>query len=100
MEGAHSQFTATDGTVQNAVGSTANAARDAALASAAHDLPCAPASITIVSRDSDGLPIVFDGCSQRVTYRVDPYEFVAPGGNRSVFGRRYTVVARMAMPPR
>jgi hypothetical protein len=100
FQGTHRQFTATDGTVHDALGAMGDAARDAALSSAAHDLPCARASITVVSADSEGLPTVFDGCGQRVTYHIDPYEFVTPAGNRSVFGRRYTVVARIAIPPR
>ena len=99
LDGTHYQFTATDGTVRNAIGQMGDAARDAALSSAARDLPCPRASITIVSGDSEGLPTVFDGCGQRVTYHIDPYEFVTPAGNRSVFGRRYMVVARIAIPP-
>jgi hypothetical protein len=77
-----------------------DAAPEAAILSAAHDLPCSRASITIVSKEAIGVPTVLDGCGQRVTYHVDAYDFVTPAGNRSVFGYRFTVVSRMATPPR
>jgi hypothetical protein len=45
------------------------AADKAAIASAAHDLPCAQASIKVVGTGVNDFPNILDGCGQRVTYQ-------------------------------
>jgi hypothetical protein len=73
------------------VGHTDEPARKAAaLASAAHDLPCEPGSIVAVGND------VLEGCGQRVSYRVVDYAIApVPGRVQPVKGRRYTLVGRI-----
>ncbi len=69
------EYQATDGTSHGAwleeeTRSNNAAAREAALASAAHDLQCNPASLQVVGGDPSGFPNVVDGCGQRVTYQI------------------------------
>jgi len=69
-------FQATDGTLHGVRyhnAPSANAAGDdAAIASAAHDIPCDRASISVVW-ESAADEYVLEGCGQRVTYRTVYY---------------------------
>ncbi len=70
---------ATDGSVYTATASDAEAARapeKAAVASAAHDIPCPRASIRVVGRE----PMVVEGCGQRLTYKEEEHESRAAAG--------------------
>jgi hypothetical protein len=66
-------YVANDGVVISANAVT-NGRSEAALASAAHDIPCARGSVADISHDDfSGFHdlYVVEGCGQRVTYKVD-----------------------------
>ena len=79
---------------------TADPSYEAAVASAAHDLPCDRASILVVQRASFGVsphevqvvPIALDGCGYRVTYQV---VHSTETGERAA---RYMLASREAVP--
>ncbi len=101
------EYEATDGTSHGAwqeeeAASNNAMAREAAIASAAHDLPCDRASIQIVGGDPNGFANVVEGCGQRVTYQIAD---VAPEATATptdaVKKRKYVVLTRSALaaPP-
>jgi hypothetical protein len=83
-------FESTDGSAHPAWRDKPDKASNlAALASAAHDLPCEPSSIRLLAST------VLEGCGQRVVYRVVDYEpAVPPGRVRQALGRRYLMLER------
>jgi hypothetical protein len=87
-------YGATDGTVHETVWeSTADPQRAAAIASAAHDLPCPSASIAVI--DS----LTLEGCGQRITYRQLEQGYTTPPGHyRITGGYRYILVGRIPIP--
>ncbi len=69
------EYEATDGTSHGAwfsdeIQSKFASAVEAALASAAHDLPCDRASLKVIGTDAHGFGNVVDGCGQRITYQI------------------------------
>lgn len=96
----HIEYEATDGTTHAAwsdeVATTSGAlAREAAMASAAHDLPCDRASLQVFSSDQRGLPNVVDGCGQRVTYQIaDVGDESHPGASGK---HKFVVIARSSL---
>jgi hypothetical protein len=92
-----SAYEATDGSIHEAWGDAAQ--RDAAIASAIHDLPCQRASIVAIDE------LTLEGCGQRVTYRTAAQEIpwlgavswlaTPPGHPRITAGSRYTLVGRI-----
>ena len=91
---------ATDGSVFTATSADAEAARvpeKAAIASAAHDIPCARASLRVVGHE----PTVVDGCGQRITYKEEEHALVPPPGytvDADIKGYRDVMVSRVALP--
>jgi hypothetical protein len=94
-------FEATDGTSRD--GSEEEEAnhglsREAALASAAHDLPCDRASIQVVGADPNGFANVLEGCGQRVTYQIaDVAEPPSATPSEPVKKHKYVVIHRAAV---
>ncbi len=90
-------FEATDGTVHRAWPRKRDeASRNAAIASAAHDLPCEPAAIAVVGsswEDGSSVANVLEGCGQRVTYELVAHRLAVA---RGVDAYRYTLVSRLA----
>ncbi len=95
-------YQATDGTLHEGWGSVGDrvvgpldpeveaARREAAVASAAHDIPCDRAALTAV--DSE----IVEGCGQRVTYRTVPEVIATPPGHFQIKeGYRFTLVGRI-----
>ena len=71
----------------------AGAPEKAALASAAHDIPCARASLQVVGRE----PMVIDGCGQRLMYREEEHDLVPPPGytlDGDIKGYREVLISR------
>jgi hypothetical protein len=69
------------------------AQREAAIASAVHDIPCDPASTAALDGE------MVEGCGQRVTYRtVAEVIPTSPGHFVIREGYRYTLVGRVAIP--
>jgi len=69
--------------------------KEAAIASAAHDLPCDPASVVAVGKTNT----LLEGCGQRVTYQLVGYDIAPPAGHvPQEKGRRYTLVGRIPIP--
>jgi hypothetical protein len=85
-------YEATDGSIHEAWGDAAQGG--AAIASAAHDLPCERASIVAIDN------LTLEGCGQRVTYKsVDRFVATTPPGRfRITTSRRYTLVGRVPLP--
>jgi hypothetical protein len=82
------QYQATDGSLHESMEGDNTAQREAAIASAAHDLPCAPASV--VADGELGLGgTTLEGCGQRVTYKVV---------DDSGVGVSYVLIGRVAIP--
>ncbi|MFI5297510.1 MAG: hypothetical protein ACHREM_05375 [Polyangiales bacterium] len=68
----------------------ADARRQALTASAAHDIPCDPASVSMI----DG--VTAEGCGQRVSYRmVDEVMPTAPGHLQITEGHRFVLIGRV-----
>ncbi|HEX8791480.1 MAG TPA: hypothetical protein VF765_11060 [Polyangiaceae bacterium] len=101
------EYEATDGTSHGAwleeeVASNNSMARDAALASAAHDLPCDRASIQVVGADPNGFANIVEGCGQRVTYQIaDVAGEPTASPSEPVKKHKYVVLTRtpLAAPP-
>jgi hypothetical protein len=92
---------ATDESIHEAWGSEdwGPISRDAAIASAAHDLPCDRAAITVVGSDR-GTANVLEGCGQRINYQVTDHDLATPTGHfRITRGFRFTLVGRTPIPP-
>jgi hypothetical protein len=90
-ERARFAFQATDGSVHEAWDWTSEersaAAREAATASAVHDLPCGRASIVAVDE------LTVEGCGQRITYRQVARDIATPPGHFGINnGSQYTLV--------
>ncbi len=98
-------YRATDGTVHEGWESPSSryegqvplevqrAQREAAVSSAAHDIPCDPASTAALDGE------MVEGCGQRVTYRtVAEVIPTTPGHFVIKEGYRYTLVGRVAIP--
>jgi hypothetical protein len=85
-------YQATDGSLHEAWEGDGTAQRDAAIASAVRDLPCAQSSVVVVDN------LTLEGCGQRVTYRAvaNPREASTRPGHAPGF--RYVVVDRVAIP--
>lgn len=96
------EYEATDGTshgawLQQEASSNNATAREAAVASAAHDLSCAPGSLQVVASDQNGFPNVVDGCGQRVTYQVaDAAEQPTATPSEPVKKHKYVVLSRQS----
>jgi hypothetical protein len=94
------EYEATDGTSHGAwlnedPNANTSMSREAAIASAAHDLPCDRASVRIAGGDPSGLANVIEGCGQRVTYQiVDVADQPAAGPSEPVKKHKYVVVRR------
>jgi hypothetical protein len=101
------EYEATDGTSHGAwlnEDSNANTtmSREAAIASAAHDLPCDRASVQVVANDPNGLANIIEGCGQRVTYQVvDAAEQPTETPSGPVKKHKYALIRRLpfATPP-
>ncbi len=105
------EFEATDGSAHGAwledeTRSNGATSREAAIASAAHDLPCDRGSLQVVGSDQRGFANVVDGCGQRVTYQVvDVAEQTASsqpgpaGKHKYVVATRTSLSAPAAPPP-
>ena len=97
------EYEATDGTKHSAwfgdeITSKDAMARETALASAAHDIPCDRASLKIMGDDVHGFANIVDGCGQRITYQiteVGDQPATTPIG--PVRGHKYIVVNRMPL---
>jgi hypothetical protein len=91
---------ATDGSVAMAMQGdpdAASATDRAAIASAAHDLPCPRASIRVVARG----PTVVEGCGQQITYQEEEHDLTPPPGyevDGDIKGYRDVMVSRAAAP--
>jgi hypothetical protein len=99
-----SSYEATDGSRQQAwADADGDAAKEAAVLSASHDIPCGRASVVVVGRgtgDSDFIDGLLEGCGQRVTYKLVDYDGAPSGGGVGpVKGHRYTLVGRTPIPP-
>jgi hypothetical protein len=98
------EYEATDGTTHGAslaeeTSSNGAMSREAATASAAHDLPCDRASVHIVGNDAHGFANVLDGCGQRVTYQIADVGDQATGGHAGpVRKHKYVVLTRQTFP--
>lgn len=93
---------ATDGSRQetwDGVDEDAAASKEAAFASAVHDLPCDRASVVVVAKDSGGRPSLLEGCQQRVTYQVVDDVSAARGRGQHVTRQKYVLVARVSISP-
>ncbi len=92
-------YVASDGTQKIAWSGEGRLVYETAIASAAHDLPCAPSSITEVDE------LTLEGCGQRVTYRAVPLELYRVSTDSNDFrvtdAYRYLLVARVPLksPP-
>jgi hypothetical protein len=94
-------YEATDGSrhpasLMDEVPSGFAAAKEAAVASAAHDLRCAPASVVVMGGDSEPASIL-EGCGARLTYNLVDVP-TAPGRVRQVAAKRYVLTGRLAIP--
>jgi hypothetical protein len=94
---------ATTGEVFHAQGSVSEEeapARKAAIASAAHDIPCAAASVTIAQMPQrehlqyGGREVVADGCGSRITY-LESCDGVADGYGKATC--TYVMTGRMSL---
>jgi hypothetical protein len=99
------EFEATDGTSRGGwqeeeTTSNHGMSREAALASAAHDLPCDRASLHILGADEKGFPNVVEGCGQRVTYQIaDVDDQPATSPSAPVKKHKYVVINRLTLAP-
>lgn len=97
------EYEATDGTSHSAWFDEETRSNDpksveAALASAAHDLPCDRASLKVVATDAHGFGNVVEGCGQRITYQIsDVGEQPAKGTRGPVRKHKYIVVGRVPL---
>ncbi len=84
---------ATDGSLaEEWQGNGHSAERQAALASAAHDLPCDRSALQLVGDN------IVDGCGQRVTYQLVSQSLATPPGHfRITVCRRETLIGRIAV---
>lgn len=81
-------ITATDGSTYSAWGDfralideLPAAITKAAIASAAHDIPCLAGQITVIGKGAHGWPNMLQGCGQRITYQFNEGSGPAqPGG--------------------
>jgi hypothetical protein len=91
-------FEATDGSSRNAPGEeTTSIANKTAIASAAHDLPCDPASIQVVGNDASGRANAAEGCGLRATYDILPFTPDDPVRTGAASGLRYKLTARASV---
>jgi hypothetical protein len=94
-------FRATDGGVlETFIEDGPEAARGTAIQSAAHDLACPPASITVLAKDAHGYANVLEGCGQRITYQVTGGDDMAPPASEWTTpprARDYVEVGRTAV---
>ncbi len=68
--------------------------KEAAIASAAHDLSCASAAIRVVGNDDRGFVNILEGCGARITYQL-------VGASPAVGGaHRYVAVSRISLSSR
>jgi hypothetical protein len=92
---------ATDGEVFTAMNDDPRAsqiAHQAAVVSAAHDIPCDVAAVRVVSNQ----PTLVEGCGQRVTYKEEEHAIPAPPGveiEGRMTGFREVLVGRVATTP-
>lgn len=99
------EFQATDGTAhggwqEEEMASNHGMSREAALASAAHDLPCDRASLQILGADANGFPNVLEGCGQRVTYQItDVTDQATTSPSEPVKKHKYVVINRLTLAP-
>jgi hypothetical protein len=97
------EYEATDGTKHGGffgeeIKANNPGAREAALASAAHDIPCDKGSLKIVGDDPHGFANIVDGCGQRFTYQITEVgEQPAWTPTGSVRAHRYVLVNRMPL---
>ena len=107
QERQRAEYEATDGTTHGAwlnedPNANTTTSREAAIASAAHDLPCDRASVRVVGNDPNGLANVIDGCGQRVTYQIaDVADETAASPSGPVKKHKYVLIRRLpfATPP-
>jgi hypothetical protein len=95
-EAGRSAYQATDGSLHAAwvdgASGFVSLMREATVVSAAHDLPCAPASVAVVAR------LTAEGCGQRVTYKEAPQTMVTPPGEAWIQnGLRLVLVGRVPL---
>lgn len=101
------EFEATDGTSHAAwqeeeMASNHGTSREAAIASAVHDLPCDRASVQVTGADPNGFANVLEGCGQRVTYQIaDVAEQATETPSEPAKKHKYVVIRRatLAAPP-
>jgi hypothetical protein len=92
---------ATDGQVFTAMNDDprgSQIAHQAAVVSAAHDIPCDVAAVRVVANQ----PTVVEGCGQRVTYKEEEHAIPVPPGYEiegRMKGFREVVVGRVATTP-
>ncbi len=92
---------ATDGEVFTAMNDDPQGpqvAHQAAVVSAAHDIPCDVAAVRVVSDQ----PTVVEGCGQRITYKEEEHAIPVPPGyevEARMRGFREVVVGRVATIP-